>query len=408
MQALVKRAIQAGQRIRIIGSGHSFNPLWLTEDILISLDNYQGLVATDPSSGLVTVKGGTKLNLLGELLYAEGLAMENLGDIDAQSIAGTIATGTHGTGLAFGTIATQVRGIKFINGLGEIVYCSPDEQADLFKAAQVSLGALGIITEVTLQCVPAYRLELRSRKEPLATVLAEFYQRHQQHRNFEFYWFPHSDLAWTKTANIVSQAPNKSGIINYLTEYVLENGIFKILCESARWFPRLNRYVARLSAAAIPSVNKVFHSHKVYATKRLVRFNEQEYSVPLTAFPAVFAAIRDLVNKRNFPVHFPIECRVVKKDDAYLSPAYGRDSAYLACHVYHKKDHQLYFAALEQIFLAHGGRPHWGKRHTLTAQELDQRYPKFQAFLEHRRTQDPKGLFLNAYLQNIFGLGTAK
>lgn len=403
IQQVIQRAAENRQNVRTIGTGHSFNPLWVTEEILISLDKYQGLVSVDTTSGLAVVKGGTKLHRLGELLFEHGLAMENMGDIDAQSIAGTISTGTHGTGLGFGTISTQVRGIRFINGKGEIVYCSPTEQADLFRVAQVSLGSLGVITEITLQCVPAYRLELWSRKEALEAVLKTWPERHRDNRNFEFYWFPYTQQAWTKTANVADDKPDKVGMANYLTEYFLENYIFKLFCEAATRFPGLNRSVARISVSSIPTVRKVYHSHKVYATQRLVRFNEMEYNIPLEAHETVFREIARTINKRNFRIHFPIENRVVKGDDIPLSPAYGRDSAYIACHVYHKKEWEPFFREMESIFLAHGGRPHWGKIHFLQAGQLAARYPLFENFRQFRSEHDPEGIFLNGYLRELLG-----
>lgn len=399
---IVQRAAESRQTVRIIGSGHSFNPLWVTEEVLISLDEYQGLVSVDAERHLVVVKGGTKLRLLGELLFERGLAMENMGDIDAQSIAGTISTGTHGTGLTFGSISTQVRALRFVNGRGEIVTCSATQQPDLFSAAQVSLGALGVITQVTLQCVPAYKMQLWSQKEELPRVLDTWRERHIEHRNFEFYWFPYTQLAWTKTADLADGRPDKVGMANYLTEYLLENYLFKVLCEGARVFPSLHETVARISASSIPTVRKVFHSHKVYATQRLVRFNEMEYSLPLEAHETVFREIVRTVNRRKFRIHFPIENRVVQGDDITLSPAYGRDSAYIACHVYHRKDWRPFFTAVEEIFLAHAGRPHWGKMHSLQAAALAERYPRFADFLVHRAGQDPDGIFLNDYLKSLF------
>ncbi|PHN05375.1 D-arabinono-1,4-lactone oxidase [Flavilitoribacter nigricans] len=403
IQQIILRAAGSGKNVRTIGTGHSFNPLWVTEDILISLDAYQGLVTVDPETGLVVVKAGTKLRQLGELLFAHGLAMENLGDIDAQSIAGTISTGTHGTGLDFGTISTQVRAIRLVNGRGEIVRCSAIENPELFRAAQVSLGSLGVITEITLQCVPAYKLELWSRKEELSAVLNSWQDRHRDNRNFEFYWFPYTQEAWTKTANLADEQPDKVGMANYLTEYFLENYVFQVLCEAATRFPGLNKSVARISSGSIPTVRKVYHSHKVYATQRLVRFNEMEYNIPLEAHEMVFGEIVRTITKRNYRIHFPIENRVVKGDRIPLSPAFGRDSAYIACHVYHKKEWEPFFRDMEAIFLAHGGRPHWGKIHFLEAEQLADRYPEFAAFRQLRAEQDPEGIFLNGYLRELLG-----
>ncbi|MCB0637173.1 MAG: FAD-binding protein [Lewinella sp.] len=402
VQALVRGAAEAGRTVRTVGSAHSFNPLWVTDEVLISLDHYQGLIEVDAEKRTARVRAGTKLYALGEMLFAHGLALENMGDIDRQSIAGTIGTGTHGTGLGFGIIPTQVIGLRLVNGQGEVVNCSATENPDLFKAAQVALGALGVITEVTLQCVPAYRLLLENRQEKVAAVLADFPSRIRDNRNFEWYWFPGTTTAWTKTSNLAAGQPDRVGLANYLTEYVLENYLFGALCEAARWVPALNGPVARISAASIPNVSKVFRSHKVYATPRLVRFNEMEYSVPLDAYDTVIREVMRVVDQRRFPVHFPIENRVVKGDDIYLSPAHGRDSAFIAAHVYAKKDFRPYFRALEEVFLAHGGRPHWGKRHTLTARQLAERYPQWEAFQAQRRAQDPEGVFLNGYLAELF------
>lgn len=401
IQQIVRKAAERGQKIRVIGTGHSFTRLCQTEDILISLDNYQGLNAIDKVSGLVSVKAGTKLGYLGDLLYEQGLAMENLGDIDVQSIAGTISTGTHGTGTAFGTISTQVKGLKFVNGKGELIICSETENRDLFKAAQVSLGVLGIITEVSLQCVPAYKLELWNRMETMAEVLGNIHQKNSENRNFEFYCFPHSEKVWTKSSNIANSQADKDGLINTLTEYVLENYAFKVLCEFARFFPSQNKTVSKISVGSIPNLRKVKHSHKVYATKRLVRFNEMEYNIPLEAHEEVLKEVMKIASSGKYPVHFPIENRFVKRDDIYLSPASGRDSAYIACHMYNKKDCRPYFLALEEVFRAHEGRPHWGKMNTFDRSDIERSYPQFDRFLKHRRDQDPEGIFLNEYLGSL-------
>lgn len=401
IQQIIKTALNKKQTVRIVGSAHSFNPLWVTNEILVNLDNYQGLINVDKEKMQATIKAGTKLYTLGDLLYENGLAMENLGDIDKQSIGGTIGTGTHGTGLNFGTISTQVKALRFVNGVGEIVKCSEIENFELFKAAQVSLGALGIITAITLQCVPAYRLKLVNKKEPLKEVMQTFKERITTNRNFEFYYFPKSETAWTKTSNIVEDAPDKVNVFNYLTEYVLENYVYKIMCETARIIPTLSDGISRFSASVVSNVSKTYHSHKVYATPRLVRFNEMEYNVPVEHFESVCEEVQHTINTNKFNVMFPLEHRVVKADDAYLSPAYKRDAVYIACHVYNKKDYVPYFKALEKIFLKYDGRPHWAKIHTLKTKDFQQKYPKFDTFNEYRKLNDPEDLFLNDYLRSI-------
>lgn len=406
IQQLVLKAANSRKKVRLIGSGHSFTPLCQTDDILVSLDKYQGIVSVRKELFQATVKAGTKLNTLGELLFKEGMAMENLGDIDVQSIAGTISTGTHGTGRAFGTISTQVIALKFINGKGEIIECSENKNPSLFKAAQVSLGVLGVIVEVTLQCVPAYKLALQNRKETIDAVFANLKERNEQNRNFEFYWMPYTNTAWTKTSNVVKESePDKINFLNYWSEYVLENYGFKLLCEYAHLFPSKNETVSKITAATIPDVKKVYYSHKIYATQRMVKFREMEYNVPADAYEDVWKEVMKTVNSKKFDIHFPIENRWVKGDNISMSPAYGRDSAYIACHVYSKKDCGPYFAALEQVFRAYGGRPHWGKMNTLSPKDVADIYPQFEIFLQHRAEQDPDGLFISPYLEQLLGIG---
>ncbi|WP_417800766.1 D-arabinono-1,4-lactone oxidase [Tenacibaculum sp.] len=405
IQQLVLKAIRCNQKIRVIGSGHSFTSLCSTDEILVTLDNFQGLISIDKEKNQATVKAGTKLSLLGELLFNEGLAMENLGDINVQSIAGAISTGTHGTGVNLKSISNQVIGLKFVNGKGEIIECSTTKNTELFKAAQVSLGCLGIITEVTLQCISTYKLKLQNKKEKLSDVLATLSERNSKNRNFEFYWIPYTNIAWTKTSNIVEDSePDKVNFFNYWTEYILENHVFKLMCEYATIFPSQNKTVANITAASISNVKKVYHSHKVYATQRMVKFHEMEYNIPAEAYQDVFKDVQKIVNSKKFNIHFPIENRWVKGDDVYMSPAYNRDSAYIACHVYNKKDSRAYFAALEEVFKAYDGRPHWGKMNTFNTEDIVRMYPKFTHFMTFRKEHDPENIFVNPYLQKLLGI----
>lgn len=405
IQQLVLKAIRCNQKIRVIGSGHSFTSLCSTDEILVTLDNFQGLISIDKEKNQATVKAGTKLSLLGELLFNEGLAMENLGDINVQSIAGAISTGTHGTGVNLKSISNQVIGLKFVNGKGEIIECSTTKNTELFKAAQVSLGCLGIITEVTLQCISTYKLKLQNKKEKLSHVLATLSERNSKNRNFEFYWIPYTNTAWTKTSNIVEDSePDKVNFFNYWTEYILENHVFKLMCEYATIFPSQNKTVANITAASISNVKKVYHSHKVYATQRMVKFHEMEYNTPAEAYQDVFKDVQKIVNSKKFNIHFPIENRWVKGDDVYMSPAYNRDSAYIACHVYNKKDSRAYFAALEEVFKAYDGRPHWGKMNTFNTEDIIRMYPKFTHFMTFRKEHDPENIFVNPYLQKLLGI----
>ncbi len=404
IQEIVLRAANDRKKLRVIGAGHSFTALCETDSILMSLDSYQGLISVDHDRCQATVRGGTRLKLLGELLFQEGMAMENLGDIDVQSIAGTISTGTHGTGKSFGTISTQVVALKFVNGKGELVSCSVTEETDLFRAAQVSLGLLGIIIEVTLQCVPVYTLLLQNHKESLDAVLSTVDTRNDENRNFEYYWLPYTKTAWTKATNITTEKPDRTSFLNYWTEFVLENYSFKVLCEIARLFPSQNQRISRIVAMSVPTGRKVNYSHKIYVTQRLVKFTEMEYNIPAEAYQEVWKEVVRTINRGRFDVHFPIENRWVKGDDIFLSPASGRDSAYIACHVYQGKDFRDYFHTLEEIFRSFGGRPHWGKMNTLTADDVREIYPEFSRFERIRQLHDPDGVFINPYVEMLLGV----
>lgn len=400
---IIRQAADERRKIRVVGSGHSFTPLVPTDDILLSLDRLRGLEEVDIERRLVTVRAGTKLKELGELLHEHGLAQENLGDINAQSIAGAISTGTHGTGMDFGILSTQVAALTLVNAGGEVIECFPDRNPELFKAAQVSLGALGVIVRVTLRVLPRYRLHYRSRRMPLMECLNQLDRYRREHRHFEFYWFPHTDRVQVKLMDETDQAASTGGLWSRFSKLFLENGAFWLLSETARLFPRLCPSISRLSAWGVPTVEEVGDSHRVFATLRLVRFNEMEYALPAEKLPEVVLEMRETIRRLRIAVHFPIECRYVKGDDIWLSPAYGRDTAFVAVHMYRGMPHEAYFSAMEAIFRRHGGRPHWGKMHSLEARELSRLYPRWNDFCRIRDEQDPEGRFLNSHLSSLLG-----
>lgn len=401
---IVKNAYENKRKIRIIGTGHSFTPLVCTDQILIDLDDYQGIESVDKAAKTAVVRAGTKLNLLGKQLFENGLALENMGDVDMQSIAGSISTGTHGTGLEFGNMSTQVTEVTFINGLGERVVCSETIQPELFKCMQISLGAFGIITNLKMRCIPSYKLKLEKKKEKLDDVLAKLDNINKTNRNFEFYWMPYTDTVQTKYSNISDEPEDKSTFWSNFNDIYLENYVFKGLCEVAKAVPTLNKGISSFSAQFISSSKKTQYSHNVYATPRYVKFNEMEYNVPIEAYQDVMKDLVKCINTKKFNIHFPLENRFVKGDDIYLSPAHKRNSAYIACHVYKGKEYKPYFTALEEIFMAYDGRPHWGKMHTRTADYFRKVYPEMQTFLHYRLQHDPKGLFLNPHVKEILGI----
>ncbi|MEO7000579.1 MAG: D-arabinono-1,4-lactone oxidase [Ktedonobacterales bacterium] len=391
-----------GRHVRIVGSGHSFTPLVQTDDVLVSLDDLQGVQSIDQANGRAVVLGGTKLKLLGDELLKSELAQENLGDIDVQSIAGAIGTGTHGTGVRFGTLATQVEALTLVTADGELLECSPERNTDIFKAAQVSLGMLGVVASVTLRVVPAKRLHYEVRRKRLDDCLANLDAYKRDNSHFEFFWMPYTEWTQAKFLNETEDKASGGNLWGKFNKIVLENGVYWLLSEACRIAPPLTKTVSRISASALSPVDEVDYSHRLYATPRAVRFQEMEYNLPAEHFPAAVAEIRACIEHERFNVHFPIECRFVHGDDIWLSPAYGRDSAYIAVHMYRGMPYRAYFDAIEAILRRYGGRPHWGKLHTQTAASLAALYPHWDDFRRVRAALDPQGVFLNDYLRHLF------
>lgn len=399
IQSRVRALAKEGRTVRLVGSGHSFTPLVATQDVIMSLDRLEGLEAVEGTSA--SFRAGTSLKAVGEALFAHGLAQENLGDINVQSIAGAVGTGTHGTGAALGSVATQIAELTLVTGTGERLTCSEQEHPELFQAARVSLGALGVVTRVRLRCVPAYKLRLDKGKATLEQVLEDLDRLKAENRHFEFFWFTQADTVQTKRLNPTLEPPTEGGLAKAFNDVVLENGVFMAMCEASRLVPALTRPLSQLTAAALPEGSEVDWSHRLFSTMRLVKFQEMEYNVPVEKAAEVLLEIRELLRRRDFGIYFPIEVRFVKGDDIWLSPTYRRDACYIAVHVNKGLDHRAYFEAIEAIFKRHEGRPHWGKLHTLSAAELRDRYPMYEHFLALRRELDPHGLFLNDYLKTL-------
>lgn len=395
---------RSGRHVRVAGAGHSFTPLVQTNDILISLDDIQGIDSVDNERSTATVFGGTRLKQLSEQLLEHGLAQENLGDVDIQSIAGAISTGTHGTGIRFGSLSTQVVGITLITASGEVLECSEEQDAEVFKAAQVSLGSLGVIARVKLRVVPAKRLHYVGTRSKLSECLANLDKYRQENSHFEFYWFPYTDVVQTKCINETDVEGKGGNLWGEFNKVVLENGVFWLLSEACRLVPSLCKSVANIEGQGIANVDETDYSHRLFATLRVVRFNEVEYNIPMEHTTEVITAIQQCINEKQFKVHFPIEARFVHADDIWLSPAYQRASTYIAVHMYRGMPYREYFHAIEEIFKRYLGRPHWGKMHTRTAAELAELYPHWDDFRRVRAELDPQGIFLNDYLRELFAV----
>jgi L-gulonolactone oxidase len=400
---IVKQAAQSGQRVKVAGSGHSFTGVALTDGCLVRLDNYNRVLALDPEKLSVTVEAGITIARLNEELDRNGLALENLGDINYQSISGAISTATHGAGRQFGGIATQVTGLRLISGDGSIIECSADKEPEIFSAARVGLGALGIISTVSLRCVKAFNLRALEMPERVDHVLENLAENIRENDHFEFFWVPNTGWALTKRNQRTTDGLDTRGRWKeFCDDILVSNLAFGALCRIGRLWPSL---VPRV-AGALPNTGRteyVDKSYRVFSSPRLIRFYEMEYAVPLEAGIEAFNRVRRFLKQSGLIPIFPVEVRFTAGDDIPLSTASGRDTCYIAVHVFEGMQYQQYFEAVEDIMNDYGGRPHWGKLHFQTAETLAPRYPEWEAFQEVRARLDPEGRFSNPYLDRVLG-----
>ncbi|WP_329474557.1 FAD-binding protein [Kribbella sp. NBC_01484] len=406
LAAAVKSAAEQGKKLKAVGSGHSFTGCSVPEQVMVRMDGLSSIIHADKDSGRVTVGAGTGLRKLNAGLAAFDLAMANLGDIDKQTISGAISTGTHGTGARLGGLATQVVALDLVTADGSILHCSAEEHPDVFAAGRVSVGALGVISALTLQCVPAFLLHAQEMPLPLGDVLDGFDEFAGSNDHFEFYWFPHTDIALTKRNNRVGPGvgPSPVGRVRgWVDDELLSNKVFELTNRLAVRRPGLVPRINRIASHALSAREYVDASYKVFCSERNVVFRESEYAVPRENVVDVIRRLRDWIDTSGTRIPFPIEVRVAAPDDIWLSTAYGRDTAYIAIHQYHRLPHDPYFQAFERIVSDYNARPHWGKLHTLTAEDLRTRYPHFDDYLAVRTRLDPQHIFENPYTRQVFG-----
>jgi len=403
--AALERAAAAGQRVRVAGSGHSFTDAACTDGRLLSLERMGRVLDVDRASGLVRVEGGIAIHALSAALARHGLAFENLGDIDVQTIAGAISTATHGTGARLRNISAQVEAVELVLADGSTLTCSAsDPDPATWQAARVGVGSLGVIAAVTLRAVPAFTLRGVDKPAPLAETLDRLERLGEENDHFELFVFPHCDTALTRTNNRVEEPPRpRSRLSAYANDVLLTNRAFHAFCLAGRafprWIPQLNRTVTRLAGSS----TRVDRSDRIFASPRLVRFTEMEYALPRERTAEAVQRVMELIPRRGFEVPFPIEVRLVAPDDALLSPAHGRPTGYVAVHMFKGMPWEPYFRAVEAIMDEYEGRPHWGKRHFQSAETLRPRYPRWDDFQAVRARLDPDGRFANAYSDRVLG-----
>ena len=398
----VRRVAAEGRRVRVSASGHSFTDIACTDDVMLRLDALDRVVSAD--GPLVEVEAGITLHRLGKELADRGLAMENQGDIDRQQLAGAISTATHGTGIGFPNLSAQVVGLRLVTADGEVREVSEETDADLFRAARVSLGALGAITRVTLRCVPLFTLTRLDLPRDLDETLEAMDDLVASNDHFEFYGFPYTGRVMTRESERSDRAteptePWKRWLNDVVAENVVPAAIFRVGRAAPSVIPALNRRIVPLMQ---PS-KVVDHAYRVYASRRNIPFTEMEYGIPRAAAAEAVRRLVDLIERRRLPVSMPYEVRFTKGDDAFLSTAAGRDTCYIAVHQYRGMNFDAYFRGVERIMDDYGGRPHWGKRHFQTAATLAPRYPEWDAFQAVRRRVDPDGVFTNDYTDRVLG-----
>jgi len=400
----VRFARENGLTIRPIGAGHSFTGIAATNGIQLDVSGLDGLLAVD--GNLVTLGAGTNLYQLPALLAPHGLALANLGDIDVQTLSGATSTGTHGTGAAFGGLATQLRAVTLVTAAGELLHVSETENAELLPAVKLGLGALGVIVALQVECVPAYLLHAVERPEKSETVLAEWAQRLAENDHFEFYAWPHSDLVSTKSNNrLPIDSPRRplGRFTSWFEDQFMSNTVFTASLEALRIVPALIPPMNRLSVKLEANREFTDYSQTVFAAQRTMRFREMEYALPVERVPDALRAIHTLIAAKGWRISFPIEVRASAADDLWLSTAYGRATGYIAVHRFWREDPTEYFRGVEAIMRDFEGRPHWGKMNTRTAADLRPAYPHFDDFLGVRDRLDPDRLFANEYLTRVLG-----
>jgi FAD-linked oxidoreductase len=398
--ALVKEASATGHKVKAVGSGHSFTDIAVADDRRLLLHRLGELVAIDGE--LVTVQAGMPLHQLNRILAENGLAMPNLGDIDHQTVAGAISTGTHGSGGSHSTLASFVEAVTLVTGAGTVERI--DATSPLFPAVRLGIGALGVLVDVTLRCVPAFTLLADERPMSLTEVLACLDEEISGNDHLEFFWYPYTDRAQLKRNNKVPASDRPlSAFRGWLDDELLANTAWNAVCRLGRAIPATVPTINAVSARALTARTYTGRSDRVFCTQRRVRFTEMEYAIPREALPEALAALPRIIENLPFKVQFPVEVRFTGPDDAWLSHGYGRDSAYIAVHQFNGTPYEPYFRAVEALCEPLGGRPHWGKLHYREAESLRRAYPKFDDFRAARDQLDPGRIFTNAYLDRVLG-----
>ncbi len=413
-EAEIAAAVRDGPGpVRVVGSGHSFTALGETNGTLISLDDFQGVVSVDAGGLTAAVRAGSKIHSIGRALFDAGVGLKNQGDIDRQALAGAVGTGTHGTSPKLGSLSAEVKAFRLVTADGQVLACSATSNADVWEAGRVSFGSLGVMSEITMGVRKAYKLRERNWVMPVAECWRDLAKLRDGHRHFEFFWFPYADGVVAKSLDETDEevaAPLTTAQMAERGERVTaDQRTFKYGCEVARFVPGLSARFQRLfTSASMGASSRARWSHEIFPSPRNIKFNEMEYAVPAGNGGDCIREIAEVIRSRKIAGCYPLEFRFVQADDIWISPFYKRDAVTISVHQYVKQEYKTLFDAAEAIFRRYGGRPHWGKLHTLGAADFAKLYPRWDDYQKLRRRLDPQGKLLNSHLRTVFGEGNGK
>jgi len=389
-------AVRDAVSVRATGAGHSFMPLCASDSLIVSLEELAGTMTIAPDRKTARIPAGWSIKRLTAALADEGLALANQGDVNPQSLAGAMATGTHGTGQDLGNLATFARGFRLVGADGEARWCDASTDAELFQAQRLSLGLFGIATEIECDVVPAYYLAERIEKMRWDEARERFDELTAAHRHAEFWFFPHADDVIFKTLSLIDpcEAPPRTSDVD-------ETPFRRVLGIGAK-LPFLIPTLQRMMMKTGFEGSRRGPAHTIFPSDRTIRFEEMEYEMPQAVGIETLAAVVDWIRKKRLPVSFPFEYRTVAADDIWMSPMNKGPVAAISMHQYARMPWRDLFVDAEAIFREHGGRPHWAKRHTLTRADVDALYPMAERYRQVRRAADPQGKFLNAHMAELF------
>ncbi|WP_332645498.1 D-arabinono-1,4-lactone oxidase [Lysinibacillus sp. 54212] len=400
---IVQKHAKERKTIRITGAAHSFSPVAMPEMSAMSLHHLRGLISVDLKAMEATFYAGTYLYEIGPLLEQYGLALINMGDINVQSLAGVISTGTHGTGIKLGSFSSMVTKWGFVNGTGEYIEHSRGANP-LSEALHVSLGLLGVLVTVTIKVIPIYSLQYESTSQNINTALLTFQRDIRANRHLEWYYFPGSETIQVKKMNNVDsqKASSIQRSIEGMKLQVVENGLFYMASKLCQWRPSMSSTVSKISSKLVSQGERTDIYYNIFPSPRHVKFVEMEYAIPLKYFESCMEEIHHAFKSEKFQVHFPIECRTTAGESGYLSPTQGEESAFIAFHMFKGMDETAYFNWARSLMRKCNGRPHWGKMNDYCAETIESYYPKNKQFNFIRMQHDPHNIFMTSYFSKIF------